>query len=113
MCAHDKPMAYPGANPSENPDDLNLFLSSTIDEPFFRSLARSIQEIINPPKLPPLVLTSKPVAVREIWGFYGGQGRRAGMTSFLVHVGVIALLFLLGTNKVVQQVVKKQIELIA
>jgi TonB family protein len=60
-----------------------------------------------------LVLTSKPVAVREIWGFYGGQGKRAGMTSFLVHVGVIALLFLLGTNKVVQQVVKKQIDLIA
>ena len=35
------------------------------------------------------------------------------MTSFLVHVGVIALLFLLGTNKAVQQVVKQQIELIA
>jgi TonB family protein len=112
MSAHDQPI-YPGGNPSNNPDDLHLLLSSTIDEPFFRSLARSIKEIINPPKLPPLVLTSKPVAVREIWGFYGGQGRRAGMTSFLVHVGVIALLFLLGTNKVVQQVVKQQIDLIA
>ncbi len=113
MSAHDEPMAYPGGNPANNPDDLHLLLSSTIDEPFFRSLARSIKEIINPPKLPPLELTSKPVAVREIWGFYGGQGRRAGMTSFLVHVCVIALLFLLGTNKAVQQVVKKQIELIA
>jgi protein TonB len=106
-------MAYPGGNPANNPDDLHLLLSSKIDEPFFRSLGRSIKELINPPKLPPLELTSKPVAVREIWGFYGGQGRRAGMTSFLVHVCVIALLFLLGTNKAVQQVVKKQIELIA
>ncbi len=35
------------------------------------------------------------------------------MTSFLIHVGVIGLLFLLGTNKVVQQVVKQQIDLIA
>jgi hypothetical protein len=106
-------MAYPGGNPANNPDDIHLLLSSKIDEPFFRSLGRSIKEFINPPKLPPLELTSKPVAVREIWGFYGGQGRRAGMTSFLVHVCVIALLFLLGTNKAVQQVVKKQIELIA
>jgi protein TonB len=113
MSAHDEPMAYPGGSPANNPDDIHLLLSSKIDEPFFRSLGRSIKEFINPPKLPPLELTSKPVAVREIWGFYGGQGRRAGMTSFLVHVCVIALLFLLGTNKAVQQVVKKQIELIA
>jgi protein TonB len=106
-------MAFPGGNPPDNPDDIHLLLSSKIDEPFFRSLARSINELIHPPKLPPLELTSKPVAVKEIWGFYGGQGRRAGLTSFLIHVGVIGLLFLLGTNKVVQQVVKQQIELIA
>jgi periplasmic protein TonB len=106
-------MAYPEGNPSNNSDDLHLLLGSKIDEPFFRSLARSIKEIIHPPKLPPLEVTSKPVAVREIWGFYGGQGKRAGLTSFLVHVSVIALLFLLGTNKAVQQVVKQQIDLIA
>jgi periplasmic protein TonB len=106
-------MAYPGGNPPDNPDDLHLLLSSKIDEPFFRSLARSIKEIIHPPKLPPLEVTSKPVAVKEIWGFYGGQGKRAGLTSFLVHVSVITLLFLLGTNKAVQQVVKQQIDLIA
>jgi periplasmic protein TonB len=113
MSAHD-PLAYPGGNSSNNNgDDLHLLLSSEIDEPFFRSLVRSIKEIIHPPKLPPLEVTSKPVAVKEIWGFYGGQGRRAGMTSFLVHVCVIALLFILGTSKVVQQVVKQQIDLIA
>jgi periplasmic protein TonB len=112
MSAHE-PIAYPGGNPPNKPDDIHLLLSSEIEEPFFRVLIRNVKEFINPPKLPPLVLTSKPVAVKEIWGFYGGQGRRAGMTSFLVHVGVIALLFLLGTNKAVQQVVKKQIELIA
>src|SRR3984885_13311808 len=113
MSAHEPPMAYPGGNPTDNPDDIHLLLSSKIDEPFFRSLARSIKEIIHPPQLPPLEVTSKPVAVRDIWGSYSGQGRRAGMTSFLVHVGVIALLFLLGTNKAVQQVVKQQIDLIA
>ncbi len=107
-------MAYPGGNPPGQPDDeLHLLLESKIDEPFFRSLARSIKELIHPPKLPPLELTSHPVAVKEIWGFYGGQEKRAGLTSFLVHVGVVGLLFLLGTNKAVQQAVKQQIDLIA
>jgi TonB family protein len=107
-------MAYPGGTPPVKKDDeLNLLLGSDVDEPFFRSLARSIKELIHPPKLPPLELTSQPVAVKEIWGSYGGQGKRAGMTSFLIHVCVIALLFLLGTNKAVQQAVKQQIDLIA
>jgi TonB family protein len=106
-------MAYPGGKPPVNPDPEIHFLLPSVEEPFFRSLGRNIKEFIRPPKLPPLEVTSKPVAVKEIWGFYGGQGKRAGMTSFLVHVGVLALLFFLGTNKVVQQVVKQQIELIA
>jgi TonB family protein len=96
-----------------NQDEIHLLLPSDVEEPFFRSLARNIKEFINPPKLPPLQVTSTPVAVKDIWGFYGGQGKRAGMTSFLIHVGVVALLFLLGTNKMVQQVVKQQIDLIA
>lgn len=108
-------MAVPGSgsNPPNNPDDVHLLLNSEIEEPFFRSLVRNIKELIHPPKLPPLEVTSKPVPVKEIWGFYGGQGKRAGLTSFLVHVSVIALLFFLGTNKAVQQVVKQQIDLIA
>lgn len=107
-------MAYRGGKPPINPDpEVNFLLPTEVEEPFFRSLIRNVKEFIHPPKLPPLELTSHPVAVKDIWGFYGGQGKRAGMTSFAVHVGVIALLFLLGTNKAVQQVVKQQIELIA
>ncbi len=106
-------MAYPGGNPPGKDDDIHLLLTTDVEEPFFRSLARSIKELIHPPKLPPLELTSKPVAVKEIWGFYGGQGRRAGVSSILIHAGVIALLLFLGTNKTVQKVVKQQIDLIA
>lgn len=113
MSAHDERMPFPGGNPSDNPDDIHLLLNSKIDEPFFRSLVQSIKEFIHPPKLPPLEVTSKPVAVREIWGFYGGQGKRAGMGSMLIHAAAIGLLLLLGTNKAVQQVVKQQIDLIA
>lgn len=113
MSAHDNPMAYPGGNSPENPDDIHLLLNSKIDEPFFKSLPRSIRELIHPQKLPPLEVTSKPVPVKDIWGFYGGQGKRAGVGSVLIHGAAIALLLFLGTNKVIQQVVKEQIQLIA
>jgi protein TonB len=114
MSAHNDPMAYPGGKPpGKDDDELNLLLADEVEEPFFRSLARNIKELIHPPKLPPLVVTSQPVAVKEIWGFYGGQEKRAGMTSILIHAAAIALLLFLGTNKAVQQVVKQQIDLIA
>ena len=107
-------MAYPGGNQPNNPnDEPHLLLDTDVEEPFFRSLARSIKEMIHPPKLPPLEVTSKPVAVKDIWGSYAGQEKSAGLTSFLIHVVVVGLLFFLGTNKAVQQVVKQQIDLIA
>src|SRR5579864_1408293 len=117
MAAHDEPMAYPGGtNPQGAPDaDIHLqrLLAGDVEEPFFRSLFRNVKEFINPPKLPPLELTSKPVPVKDIWGFYGGQEKRAGVSSLLIHVAAIGLLFIIGTNKAVQQVVRQQIALIA
>src|SRR5690348_3467326 len=40
-------------------------------EPWYRSIIRNIREAVHPPQLPPLQVTSKPVAVKEIWGLYG------------------------------------------
>jgi len=117
MAAQHQPMGYPGGNsgPQGTEADLHLqrLLAADVEEPFYRSLFRNIKELIRPPKLPPLELTSKPVPVKEIWGFYGGQEKRAGATSILIHVGVVGLLFLVGTNKTVQTIVKQQIQLIA
>jgi TonB family protein len=53
-----------------------------------------------------LEVTSKPVAVKDIWGFYGGHGKHAGATSMVIHVGVVALLIVLGTSEQVQTVVR-------
>jgi protein TonB len=116
MAAHDEPMAYPGGKPQDvgEPDiHLQRLLAGDVEEPFYRSLYRSLKEIIRPPKLPPLDVTSKPVAVQNIWGLYEGQGKRAGATSILIHVTVITLAFMLGTNKAVQKAVREQISLIA
>ena len=84
-----------------------------VEEPFFRSLFRNIKELIHPPKLPPLEVTSQ---TRPSQGYLGilrrpGEARRTDLVS-----GSRCrrrLLFLLGTNKAVQQVVKQQIDLIA
>src|SRR5581483_7151108 len=36
-------------------------LNADLEEPWYKSIVRSIRESINAPKLPPLVLTSKPL----------------------------------------------------
>jgi periplasmic protein TonB len=117
MAAHEGPMGYPGpSNPQgrSNADiHLDRLLAADVEEPFFRSLIRNVKELIRPPKLPPLEVTSKPVPVKDIWGFYGGQEKRAGISSVAIHAGVIGLLFILSTNKTIQKVVKDQISLIA
>src|ERR1700733_4365971 len=115
MAAHDQPID-PGAKipPSDPHAEMHLQrLFAADEEPFYRTFIKDLKEFLHPPKLPPLEVTSKPVPVKEIWGFYGGQEKRAGLSSMAIHVGVLGLLFLIGTNKAVQKVVKEQIDLIA
>lgn len=38
-----------------------LLIKSNLEEPWFKSIVRGIRETLNPPKLPPLELTSRPV----------------------------------------------------
>jgi TonB family protein len=63
-----------------------------VEEPWFRSLYRNIQEMIHPPKLPPLQVTSQPVAVKDIWGQYGRQ-RKSWLMSLGFQSVVVLLLF--------------------
>ena len=48
-----------------------FFAPVTVEEPWIKSVFRNIRETINPPKLPPLQLTSKPVEGVD----FGGMGR--------------------------------------
>src|SRR5579884_1195392 len=103
-----------GALPSPEDPDIHLSrLLNEVEEPWYRSFIQNIKDVFNPPKLPPLEVTSKPVEVKDIWGFYGGQEKRAGLTSLLIHVGVIVVLFTIGLNKHVQQIAKQTVTLIA
>jgi len=66
-----------------NPDDhLRRLLVDEIEDPWYRSFWQNVKDAINPPKLPPLELTSQPVAVKDIWGLYGRQKK-----SFVVSTG--------------------------
>lgn len=49
----------PAVQPDAHLD--RLLLGTNIEEPWFKSVARSIRERFNPPNLPPLELTSRPV----------------------------------------------------
>src|ERR1700704_4904229 len=71
---------------------LNLLLKDEIlDEPLYKRLSRGLDEFFFPKKLPPLVLTSKPVPVRDIWGFYNYKGRGA-FGSTIVHIIAVAFI---------------------
>ena len=85
------------ANIANADGHLNRLLVAGMEEPWYRSLIQSVKDLINPPKLPPLELTSKPVAVKEIWGLYGRQPKSFAMSTGF-QVGVVAVLFTLGAT---------------
>ncbi len=95
-------------------DHLSRLLPMTVEEPWYKSLYDNVRETFNPPKLPPLVLTSKPVAVKSIWGMYSPDKKNWGY-SVAVIVGIIILLGTVFSTKVVQDQVKQlaSIDLIA
>jgi protein TonB len=86
-------LEIPQNPPALEPEpELHLLLSNqTLDEPLWRSLFRNIDEFFFPKKLPPLVLTSKPVPVRDIWGFYNYK-KGGAFGSTLVHVLALAII---------------------
>jgi len=79
-----------------------------VEQPWFKGLYQNIRELINPPKLPPLELTSKPVPVKNIWGLYATDKKNMGY-SLLLQSGVVILLMTVSLNKTVQNAVKQQV----
>src|SRR5271155_2991311 len=78
-----------GVNPAE--PELHLLLAPDTFEPLWKSLSRGLDDFFFPKKLPPLKLESKPIPVKDIWGFYNYK-RDGALTSTAVHVVVIGLI---------------------
>src|ERR1017187_9809026 len=97
---------------SDPNDHLAHLLPPEMDEPWYRSLIQNIKDTFNPPKLPPLVLTSKPVPVKDIWGLYGRQKKSFAMSTG-GQVLFAVFLFTLASSKAVQDKVKQYVPLIS
>jgi len=90
-----------------DPDDhLARLLVDEIEDPWYKTFWQNLKETINPPKLPPLELTSQPVAVRDIWGLYGRQKKSFLMSSGFQVVVVLAALWIFSIPAV-QKTVQK------
>jgi protein TonB len=87
---------------------LNLLLSKgELDQPLWKSLVQNLSDFFFPKKQPPLVLTSKPIPVKDIWGFYNYK-KNGVLGSTVVHV-IAVVLIITGTilgRRVVQQITK-------
>jgi protein TonB len=99
-------------HPTTEEDHLSRLFVEGVEEPWFRSLFRNIKDLVDPPKLPPLILTSKPIAVKDIWGLYGRQ-KKSFMMSTGFQITVVTILFILAANKSVQDKVKQTFTLIS
>jgi hypothetical protein len=98
--------------PPNADDHLSRLLIEEVEEPWYRSFVRNVKEYFNPPKLPPLEVTSKPVAVKDIWGLYGRQ-KKSFMMSTGFQAAIVALVFTLGATKQGQQAIRKVVPIFA
>lgn len=71
--------------------ELHILLAPDTFEPLWKSLPRALDEFFFPKKLPPLKLESKPVPVKDIWGFYNYK-KDGAFGSTIAHVVVLALI---------------------
>jgi periplasmic protein TonB len=91
-----KKMAIPGSAP-----ELNLLMPK---EPgLVKSLFRGLDDFFFPKKLPPLQLTSKPIPVRDIWGFYDYK-KNGVLGSTVLHI--VALAVIVGGTILARQMVR-------
>ena len=89
-----------------------LLLAQDAEIPWYQSLYENLKDLVNPPKLPPLELTSKPVAVKSIWGMYE-RDKKSSWFSLGIHVAVAALLLtVLSQHAVIEKKVREEMHLI-
>jgi periplasmic protein TonB len=81
--------------PSTEGHELDSFLGKAFDEkPIWKDLYENIHDVFFPPKLPPLVLTSKPIPVPDRMAVKANPW--AVGTSSFINLGILALAIWLG-----------------
>jgi periplasmic protein TonB len=95
------------------PDDhlSRLLAPQTTELPWYKSLYENIHDIIKPEKLPPLDITSKPIPVKDMWGLYANDPRKA-LYGVGLQVAVITVLLIGFGSPQVRNMVKQKFDLI-
>src|SRR5580704_6816428 len=93
-----------GPNPQNEPELHLLVPSSTFEESLWKSLFQNINDFFFPKKLPPLVLTSQPIPVKDIWGFYNYK-KNGVLGSTGVHI--LLVLLIIGGTILARRLVKE------
>jgi TonB family protein len=97
---------------SEADEHLSRLLVDQIENPWYWTFLTDVKEAIFPPKLPPLELTSQPVAVKDIWGLYGRQ-KKSFVASAVFQGAVVVAAYFIFQIPAVQVLAKHTVELIA
>ncbi len=85
------------ALPTTQGHELDAFLGRAFEElPIWKGLYQNIHDVFFPPKLPPLVLTSKPIPVPDRMAVKANPW--AVGTSSFINLGILALAIWLGIN---------------
>jgi TonB family protein len=100
---------------TEREPELNLLMPKDVEPSLWSSLRQNFRDTFFPEKLPPLVLTSKPVPVKDIWGFYSYKKSSATLSSMAHIAGLAAILaisYYFG-KPVVEEAKRQVVELVA
>ncbi len=100
----------PGPRPADG--HLDRLLAPQVEVPWFVGLWQSLRERLHPEKLPPLDVTSQPVAVKDIWGLYPTR-RKSMLYSLALQGAVVALTFATVSSPVVKEKVRSTVSLVA
>jgi protein TonB len=108
------PAAASNALNSGSEPELHLLLAPDTFEPLYKSLFRGLDEFFFPKKLPPLKLESKPIPVKDIWGFYNYKknGALGSTVAHLIVIGLIIGATILGRRIVTKVEAKPQVTLV-
>jgi protein TonB len=83
-----------------------LLAPASVEIPWYVSLYGSLRDLVRPQRLPPLQLTSRPVAVKEIWGLYA-RDSRSRYISVGIHAAVFSLMVFGFTSPSVQKAIRQ------
>src|SRR5690242_13834764 len=97
-------MATANYNPGTNTEpELNLLMPKGSEQGLLKSLFQNLDDYFFPKKLPPLQLQSKPIPVRDIWGFYDYK-KNGVLGSTVLHI--VALAVIIGGTILAKSLVK-------